>query len=163
MNLRKAAQQALEALEEYEKSYQAVADGLKPLRAALAEDVPETNFGNMAQAVDCYGDGNVYHTNGMPAVEGPLSKAQRTGQESPQVEPVAWMWKYRRLDGSVVRVTTYRNQHPPKELDFILENLGEDAIPLYAENPLQNIHPKTGTTACLMQSPEFRLTPWSEK
>ena len=124
MNLREAAKMALEALEEYEKSYQAVADGLKPLRAALAE---------------------------------------ATTQESRQVEPVAWMWKYRRLDGSVVRVTTYRNQHPPKELDFILENLGEDAIPLYAENPLQNIHPKTGTTACLMQSPEFRLTPWSEK
>ena len=39
MSLREAAQQALEALEEYEKSYQAVADGLKPLRAALAEEV----------------------------------------------------------------------------------------------------------------------------
>lgn len=45
MSLRKAAQQALDALEEYEKSYQAVADGLKPLRAALAENQSEDVLG----------------------------------------------------------------------------------------------------------------------
>jgi len=98
MNLREAAQQALDEL--------IAADGMPicnetdildlsktitALRAALAEDVPETNFGNMAQVVDCYGDGNVYHTNGMPAVEGPLSKAHRTCHESRQVEPVAYV------------------------------------------------------------------------
>ena len=44
MNLREAAQQALEALEEYEKSYQAVADGLKPLRAALEEPIESKQF-----------------------------------------------------------------------------------------------------------------------
>ena len=83
MNFREAAQQALEALEEYEKSYQAVADGLKPLRAALAEDAMQ-RLTDVQQEMDCYGDGNVYRgqrssdsktqtltINGMPAVEGP--------------------------------------------------------------------------------------------
>lgn len=37
MDLREAAEFALEALSEYEKSYPAVADAFKPLRAALAE------------------------------------------------------------------------------------------------------------------------------
>ena len=64
MNLKEAAAQALEALEVWRDSLtdpsaipgwrcsvvgeKAVAD----LRAALAEDAPETNFGNMAQVVD---------------------------------------------------------------------------------------------------------------
>lgn len=115
MNLREAAQRALEAMETEPGSF---ADWLRTmraactaLRAALAEDVPETNFGNMAQEVDCYGDGNVYRgqrsrdsktptltINGMPAVEGPLSKAHRTCQESRQVEPVATINKMETVD-----------------------------------------------------------------
>lgn len=109
MNLREAAQQALEALElgctDHEgNEVDLVWPAITALRAALAEDVPETNFGNMAKVVDFYGDGNVYRgqrsrdsqtptltINGMPAVEGPLSKAQPTSQESRQVEPVAYV------------------------------------------------------------------------
>ena len=97
----------LEAVDETMKSLYAELDEAQGTWNMLkGPDVPETNFGNMAQAVDCYGDGNVYRgqrssdskiptltINGMPAVEGPLSKAQRTGQESPQVEPVAFIHK----------------------------------------------------------------------
>ena len=54
MNLRKAAQQALAALECLDgyNGWVEVGEEIDALRAALAEDVPETNFGNMAQAVD---------------------------------------------------------------------------------------------------------------
>lgn len=83
--------------------------------------------------------------------------ALRAALAEPEQEPVAWMWEYRRLDGHIETVTTYRKQHHHKELEFILAGLGEDAIPLYTEDPLQNIHPKTGLTACLMRSPEFRV------
>lgn len=83
--------------------------------------------------------------------------ALRAALAEPEQEPVAWMWEYRRLDGHIERITTYRKQHPPKELEFILEGLGEDAIPLYTDDPSRNIRPKTGLTACLMRSPEFRV------
>lgn len=107
MSLQEAAQQALEALENDPVLENAKNNATAWLRAALTEDVPETNFGNMAQEVDCYGDGNVYRgqrssdsqtqtltINGMPAVEGPLSKAHRTCQESRHVEPVAYVTGY---------------------------------------------------------------------
>lgn len=58
MNLKKAAQQALEALEKFDEQELATGDiawlgkEITALRAALAKDAAETNFGNMAQAVD---------------------------------------------------------------------------------------------------------------
>ena len=134
MDLREAAQQALDVMED--------------TRWAVADQAPNEDV--------------AAHDKAMNTLRAALSENQSEDVLG-MVEPVAWMWQYRRMDGCVVRVTTYRSQHPPKELDFILKNLGEDAIPLYAENPPRNIHPKTGVTACLMQSPEFRLTPWSEK
>lgn len=110
MDLREAAQQALEALEisarfVYADNKPQCNDAIDALRAALAEDAMQ-RLTDVQQEMDCYGDGNVYRgqrssdsktqtltINGMPAVEGPLSKAHRTCQESRQVEPVAFMHK----------------------------------------------------------------------
>jgi hypothetical protein len=120
MNLREAAGQALDALiwttgsEDFSENGKAREGALNllfpaitALRAALSEDVPETNFGNMAQSVDCYGDGNVYHTNGMPAVEGPLSKAHRISQESRHVEPVATINKMETVEPVAWLIESY--------------------------------------------------------
>lgn len=82
MNLREAAMQALEALEDShqninpERRYadeltRQIADSITALRAALAEDVPETNFGNMAQSVDS-------------------TRSAHIANASKMVEPVAW-------------------------------------------------------------------------
>lgn len=112
---------------------------VKVLRDALAEDVPETNFGNIAQVVNCYDDDNVYHTNGMPAVEGPLSKAHRTCQESRQVEPVEYVTGFSKgyaviqpVDRSLlmpVGMALYRS--PPKReplTESFLEELAEKHV-----------------------------------
>jgi hypothetical protein len=119
MNLREAAQQALEALiwttgsEDFSEGGKAREGALNllfpaitALRTALAEDAMQ-RLTDVQQEMDCYGDGNVYRgqrskdsqtptltINGMPAVEGPLSKAHRTCQESRQVEPVAYVTGY---------------------------------------------------------------------
>lgn len=107
MNLREAAQQALDAMELHLQWHESGCVYLEPavtsIRAALAEDAMQ-RLTDVQQEMDCYGDGNVYRgqrssdsktptltINGMPAVEGPLSKAHRTCQESRQVEPVAYV------------------------------------------------------------------------
>lgn len=94
MNLREAAAQALEALEDShqninpERRYadeltRQIADAITSLRVALSEDAMQ-RLTDVQQEMDCYGDGNVYRgqrssdsktptltINGMPAVEVP--------------------------------------------------------------------------------------------
>lgn len=110
MNLREAAQLALDALESVEPwevvDHDPFAAAITALRAALAEGAIQ-RLTDVHQEMDCYGDGNVYRgqrssdsktptltINGMPAVEGPLSESQLTCQESRQVEPVAYVTGY---------------------------------------------------------------------
>lgn len=108
MTNREVMQMALEALETRCGTYadeRGLDGAITALRAALAEDVPEIGFGNMAQVVDSsiadhIDDANkkvgdnlapfLPNCNGMPAIEGPLSKSQSTCQESRQVEPVGY-------------------------------------------------------------------------
>lgn len=134
MNLREAAELAIEALQSARSVFNGEGDeiggcgwchapsygpcephcdkdrAVKALRAALAEDAMQ-RLTDVQQEMDCYGDGNVYRgqrssdsktptltINGMPAVEGPLSKAHRTCQESRQVEPVAYMCSDESMD-----------------------------------------------------------------
>ena len=95
MNLREAAQQALEALQIWQDSltnpsampgwrFAVVGEkAITALRDALSEDAMQ-RLTDVQQEMDCYGDGNVYRgqrssdsktptltINGMPAVEGP--------------------------------------------------------------------------------------------
>lgn len=107
MNLREAAQQALEALEDIFGKNKIDVGAITALRAALAEDAMQRladeqqmiERGTKAWAgvpdatawvEELRGNKPTLTSNGMPVVEGPLSKAQRTGQESRQVEPVAY-------------------------------------------------------------------------
>lgn len=83
--LRAAGRQALEALEQCglndeRRSYECEHAARVALRTALAEDVPETNFGNMEQVVDSSKTDHIAGVSNMVA----------TSQEFRQVEPVAW-------------------------------------------------------------------------
>lgn len=95
MSIYEAAKEALEALEDShqninpERSYaeelaRQIAGAITALRAALAEDVPETNFGNMAQVVEPSKTDHIAGVSNMVA----------TSQESRQVEPVAYITGY---------------------------------------------------------------------
>jgi hypothetical protein len=144
MNLRKAAQQALEALEEYQAKgapFWACDGAVAALRTALSEDAME-RLTDVQQEMDCYGDGNVYRgqrssdsktptltINGMPAVEGPLSKSHRTCQESRQVEPVAWTTKGQ-ISAMENGFQHYIHGRVPR---FVSPT--EDDVPLYAAPP----------------------------
>ena len=133
MNLREAAQQALEALDSmYGRKPERVEKVITALRVALADGAMQ-RLTDVQQEMDCYGDGNVYRgqrssdsktqtitINGMPAVEGPLSKAHRISQESRQVEPVAWSYP----DARGRTVVVIANTAPY-----------DDAKPLYSAPP----------------------------
>lgn len=95
MSIYEAAKQALDALElgctDHEgNEIDLVGPAITALRAALAEDVPETNFGNMAQVVDSSKTDHIAGVSNMVA----------TSQESRQVEPVAYVTGY--FDGRCV-------------------------------------------------------------
>lgn len=110
MNLREAAQQALDVMED---TRWAVADqapnedvaahdkAMNALRAALAEDVSETNFGNIVQVVDS-------------------TEADDIPDATKMIEPVAY--SYTDAKGRTVLVSTHTAPY-------------EDAKPLYTAPP----------------------------
>lgn len=122
MNLREAAKMALEALllstpkprpsdDDYaEQGWKEHKAAITALRAALSEDVPETNFGNMAKVVDSKESDHIAAANKMVA----------TIRQEVTVEPVAY--SYTDAKGRTVLVST--NTAPY-----------EDAKPLYAAPP----------------------------
>ena len=153
MNLREAAQQALEALclpcdRWNRRQTEIINASITALRTALAEDAME-RLTDVQQEMDCYGDGNVYRgqrssdsktptltINGMPAVEGPLSKSHRTCQESRQVEPVAWAEITR--SGKLYKAASIKESAERKAQQQI-DKLGAEwkcsVVPLYTAPP----------------------------
>lgn len=109
--LRAAGRQALEALENpWSAGPSGVADVITVLRAALTEDrsadtgktsdVPETNFGNMAQSVDSKEDDHIPNAAKMMASVRESRTVEATIKQSLTVEPVAYVTGY--FDGKCV-------------------------------------------------------------
>ena len=123
MNLREAAKMALEALllstpkprpsdDDYaEQGWKEHKAAITALRAALSEDVPETNFGNMAKVVDSKESDHIAAANKMVA----------TIRQEVTVEPVAWIT-------------------PRQELHFINYEGFQDWVPLYTAPPKREPH-----------------------
>lgn len=180
MDLREAAQQALEALGSAGWVFKGEHDtcggcpwcdapsygpcephcekdrAVKALRSALAEDVTQRPsdeqqmiergtkaWADVPNATDWVeemrGNKPTATSNGMPAVEGPLSKAHRARQESRQVEPVAYVTGYSKGYATVqpvdpcllmcVGMALYRS--PPKReplTESFLEELAEKHV-----------------------------------
>jgi hypothetical protein len=76
---------------------------------------------------------NKIDVGAITALRAALSDA--TCQESRQVEPAAWMWDYRQLDGHIITKVIFAKHysHSPGDLAYILD--GQNATPLYLDPP----------------------------
>jgi hypothetical protein len=139
MNLREAAQQALEAIELHLQWHESGCVYLEPavtaLRDALAEDAMQrlTDEQQMIErgtkAWADVPDATAWVQEMRGNVQAP------TSQESRHVEPVAWMWDYRQLDGHIITKVIFAKHysHSPGDLAYVLD--GKNATPLYADPP----------------------------
>lgn len=98
-----------------------------------------------------------------PPKHDPLTDVQQemgaTISKTETVEPVAWMWDYRQLDGHVITKVIFAKhyKHSPGDLAYVLE--GKDAKPLYTAPP--NREPLTDEEIKdLWDEQNFYLTDW---
>ena len=137
MNLREAAQQALEYIEQH-----AIISGIPirdALRAALAEDrVADT--GKTSDHIAAAG------------------KMVATSRDSRHVEPVAWMWDYRQLDGHVITKVIFAKHysHSPGDLAYVLD--GKNATPLYTAPPKRELLTDEEIHDCFQQKNRDKAT-----